>query len=167
MRPIQWTSLYANSFAENVLYHYLWKIVFIRLFWRMQMKVLCDRWIFNKTLIGDTLIILRALVVPPISEKRFIPRSLLKKRMLFVLRSRFEKLNAFCSSFLGKGTVVPFPFPLRSRLQSNETIFQANIWILSLLHLKRSSSHIAAALRATCPLLFWSTWPAAVDPSRS
>ena len=38
---------------------------------------------------------------------------------------------------------------------------------LSLLHLKRSSSHIAAALRSTWALLFWSTWPAAVDRSRS
>ena len=38
---------------------------------------------------------------------------------------------------------------------------------LSLLHLKRSSSHIAAALRSTWALLFWPKWPAAVDRSRS
>ena len=52
----------------------------------------------------------RALVVPLISGTRSVPRSLLKKGTRSVLRSRFEKKNAFRSSFLSKGTVVPFPF---------------------------------------------------------
>ena len=34
---------------------------------------------------------------------------------------------------------------------------------LSWLHLKKISGQIAAALRATCALQFWPTWPAAFD----
>ena len=35
--------------------------------------------------------------------------------------------------------------------------------VLSWLHLKRISVHMAGALRATWALLFWSMWPAAFD----
>ena len=52
----------------------------------------------------------RALAVPQIFGTRSFPRSLLKKGTRSVLRSNFEKRNAFRSSFLRKGTVVPFPF---------------------------------------------------------
>ena len=47
----------------------------------------------------------RALVVPLISGRRSVPRSWLKKGTHSVFRSRFEKKNAFRSSFLSKGTV--------------------------------------------------------------
>ena len=64
-----------------------------------------------------------------ISGTRSVPRSLLKKGTRSVLRSRFEKKNAFRSSFLSKGTVVPFPFLWKSRLKFNEPIFLARIII--------------------------------------
>ena len=38
---------------------------------------------------------------------------------------------------------------------------------LKLASFKEEQLHIAAALRSTWALLFWSTWPAAVDRSRS
>ena len=52
----------------------------------------------------------RALAVPQIFGTRSVPRSLLKKGTRSVLRSNLEKRNAFRSSFLRKGTVVPFSF---------------------------------------------------------
>ena len=105
---------------------------FALLFSQRTQKVLKPRMIIYFWILSLWLLVLiRALVVPLISGTRSVPRSLPKKGTRSVLHSKFEKRNPFRSSFLSKGTGVPFPFLCRNSLQFNEPVFLSKISILS------------------------------------
>ena len=83
-------------------------------------------------------------------------RFIQKKSTFFKLNSKSDILSPLLHDKSHRGQRVLVDKNLRDKKKQKFSV-------LSWLHLKRISGQIAATLRATWELLFWPTWPPAVD----